>query len=57
MELQKYFGQSGTVYFVAYSPETYWHAFVETKEGLVKTEAKGAEVMSSGKRLTSNSAL
>ena len=30
MELRKIFGESGKVYFVTYSPETYWKAFTET---------------------------
>jgi hypothetical protein len=42
MELRKFFGQSSIVYFVTYSPETYWKAFIETPEGYVKTEAKAA---------------
>jgi hypothetical protein len=43
MELKKYFGQSGKVYYVTFSSET-WHAFVETNEGFIKTEAKSAAI-------------
>lgn len=42
MELRKFFGQSGIVYFITYSPETHWKAFIETSEGFVKTEAEAA---------------
>jgi hypothetical protein len=42
MELRKFFGQSGKVYYVTHSPETYWKAFVETSDGFVTVEAKTA---------------
>jgi hypothetical protein len=42
MELRKFFGQSGKVYYVTHSPETYWKAFVETRDGFVTVEAKTA---------------
>jgi hypothetical protein len=39
MELRKFFGQSGKVYFVTWSEETHWHAFMETANGLVSVVA------------------
>jgi hypothetical protein len=44
MELRNYFGQSGKVYFVTWSEETHWHAFLQTKEGFTPVEAKAAAI-------------
>jgi hypothetical protein len=43
MKLRKFFSpMSGKVYYVTYSPETYWKTFIETKTGFVSVEAKAA---------------
>src|SRR5712671_2613328 len=43
MELRKFYSrESGKVYYVVYSPETYWKVFIETSEGFVMVEAKTA---------------
>ena len=44
MELRKFYGQSGKVYFVTYSAETFWHVFVETKEGFSSVVARTAAI-------------
>lgn len=42
MELRKFFGQSGKVYFVTWSKETNWDVFIETDKGLDPVVAKTA---------------
>jgi hypothetical protein len=41
---RKFYGQSGRVYFVTWSEETHWHAFIENAGGLVLTVAKTAAI-------------
>jgi hypothetical protein len=42
MELRRCFGQSGQVYYVTFSPETYWDVFVETPAGFKPVTARVA---------------
>ena len=44
MELRKFYGQSGKVYYVTHSPETHWHAFTETDKGFRPAVAKEAAI-------------
>jgi hypothetical protein len=44
MELRKYFGKSGQVYYVTFSPETYWKVFVETAAGFESVVARTAAI-------------
>jgi hypothetical protein len=43
-ELRKYFGKSGQVYYVTFSPETYWKVFVETATGFESVVARTAAI-------------
>jgi hypothetical protein len=42
MQIRKFYGRSGKVYFVTLSKKSYWTAFVETQEGFVPVVAKTA---------------
>jgi hypothetical protein len=45
IELRKFFGESGTVYYVVWADnELNWKAFVETPRGFKLVEAKGAAI-------------
>jgi hypothetical protein len=41
---RKFYGQSGKVYFVTWSEETHWHAFIENAQGFVSHVAKTAAI-------------
>lgn len=44
MELRKFYGLSGQVYYVTWSKETNWNAFIETAEGFIPVVAKDAAI-------------
>ena len=44
MELKKYYGLSGRIYFVHHSDKTHWNVWIEGPHGLEKVEAKAAAI-------------